>query len=262
MHLDLAGIACSAGSACSDRRGRAVARADRDGRRRASWRWRRCASAWARSTTDDIDRPAWRSSSPPSSTRCASWPAPPPDVRRTGWRPRAGGHVRRGGFLGRRRAARRAGLRRHRRHDEAVLLRRRRPRPALLLARLDRRRATRSRTRSASRTTSSISRTASARRDRELRDEYARGRTPIPCVRCNSFTKFRDLLAHADALDCDWIATGHYAVRATASCYRGARSGQGPELFPLGHRPRGGAPHAHAGGRAHQARDPRAAPAR
>ena len=28
--------------------------------------------------------------------------------------------------------------------------------------------------------------------------EYAAGRTPIPCVRCNSFTKFRDLLAHAD----------------------------------------------------------------
>ena len=33
--------------------------------------------------------------------------------------------------------------------------------------------------------------------------EYSRGRTPIPCVRCNSFTKFRDLLAHADALGCD-----------------------------------------------------------
>src|SRR5437762_2383674 len=29
--------------------------------------------------------------------------------------------------------------------------------------------------------------------------EYARGRTPIPCVRCNSFTKFRDFLYHADA---------------------------------------------------------------
>jgi len=41
--------------------------------------------------------------------------------------------------------------------------------------------------------------------------EYSRGRTPIPCVRCNSFTKFRDLLAHADALSCDAIATGHYA---------------------------------------------------
>ncbi len=41
--------------------------------------------------------------------------------------------------------------------------------------------------------------------------EYARGRTPIPCVRCNTFTKFRDLLVKADAIDAYWIATGHYA---------------------------------------------------
>ncbi len=46
--------------------------------------------------------------------------------------------------------------------------------------------------------------------------EYAAGRTPIPCVRCNSFTKFRDLLGRADTLDCDYMATGHYArVRRT-----------------------------------------------
>lgn len=51
--------------------------------------------------------------------------------------------------------------------------------------------------------------------------EYSRGRTPIPCVRCNSFTKFRDLLAHADALDCGHIATGHYAVAREGALYRG-----------------------------------------
>jgi tRNA-specific 2-thiouridylase len=51
--------------------------------------------------------------------------------------------------------------------------------------------------------------------------EYSRGRTPIPCVRCNSFTKFRDLLAHADALDCRHIATGHYAVARDGALYRG-----------------------------------------
>jgi tRNA-specific 2-thiouridylase len=51
--------------------------------------------------------------------------------------------------------------------------------------------------------------------------EYARGRTPIPCVRCNSFTKFRDLLAHADALGCDAIATGHYAVARDGALFRG-----------------------------------------
>lgn len=40
--------------------------------------------------------------------------------------------------------------------------------------------------------------------------EYARGRTPIPCVRCNTFTKFRDLLRTADEIDAPWLATGHY----------------------------------------------------
>ena len=51
--------------------------------------------------------------------------------------------------------------------------------------------------------------------------EYELGRTPIPCVRCNSFTKFRDLLAHADALDCEYIATGHYAVSRDGQLFRG-----------------------------------------
>jgi tRNA-specific 2-thiouridylase len=51
--------------------------------------------------------------------------------------------------------------------------------------------------------------------------EYARGRTPIPCVRCNSFTKFRDFLYHADALDCDAIATGHYAIARDGALFRG-----------------------------------------
>jgi tRNA-uridine 2-sulfurtransferase len=46
---------------------------------------------------------------------------------------------------------------------------------------------------------------------RDFVDEYARGRTPIPCVRCNTFTKFRDLVRKADAIDARWIATGHYA---------------------------------------------------
>lgn len=41
--------------------------------------------------------------------------------------------------------------------------------------------------------------------------EYAAGRTPIPCVRCNSFTKFQDLIHRADLLGCEYLATGHYA---------------------------------------------------
>ena len=51
--------------------------------------------------------------------------------------------------------------------------------------------------------------------------EYGRGRTPIPCVRCNSFTKFRDFLYHADALECDAIATGHYAIAKEGALFRG-----------------------------------------
>jgi tRNA-specific 2-thiouridylase len=41
--------------------------------------------------------------------------------------------------------------------------------------------------------------------------EYAAGRTPNPCVRCNSNTKIPDLLRRGRLLGCDWIATGHYA---------------------------------------------------
>jgi len=55
---------------------------------------------------------------------------------------------------------------------------------------------------------------------RNFVDEYARGRTPIPCVRCNSFTKFRDLLAYADSLGCAYIATGHYAVAEHGGLWR------------------------------------------
>ena len=42
-------------------------------------------------------------------------------------------------------------------------------------------------------------------------DEYLAGRTPNPCVLCNTHIKWRALLKRADALDCEFIATGHYA---------------------------------------------------
>lgn len=64
--------------------------------------------------------------------------------------------------------------------------------------------------------------------------EYSRGRTPIPCVRCNSFTKFRDLLAHADALECDYIATGHYAVARDGALYRGEDPAKDQSYFLWG----------------------------
>jgi tRNA-specific 2-thiouridylase len=42
-------------------------------------------------------------------------------------------------------------------------------------------------------------------------DEYLAGRTPNPCVLCNTHIKWRALLKRADALGCEFIATGHYA---------------------------------------------------
>ena len=42
---------------------------------------------------------------------------------------------------------------------------------------------------------------------------YARGETPIPCVRCNERVKFADVLAVAQDLGADALATGHYVRR-------------------------------------------------
>ncbi len=41
--------------------------------------------------------------------------------------------------------------------------------------------------------------------------EYLEGRTPNPCVLCNTHIKWDALLRRADSLDCEFIATGHYA---------------------------------------------------
>ncbi len=42
-------------------------------------------------------------------------------------------------------------------------------------------------------------------------DEYMSGRTPNPCVLCNTHIKWAALMRRADALECESIATGHYA---------------------------------------------------
>ena len=41
--------------------------------------------------------------------------------------------------------------------------------------------------------------------------EYARGRTPNPCVSCNNFVKLGTLVQYADRLNARYVATGHYA---------------------------------------------------
>ena len=42
-------------------------------------------------------------------------------------------------------------------------------------------------------------------------DEYIAGRTPNPCVLCNTHIKWEALMKRANKLDCEFIATGHYA---------------------------------------------------
>ena len=64
--------------------------------------------------------------------------------------------------------------------------------------------------------------------------EYAAGRTPIPCVRCNTFTKFRDLVKKADSIDARWIATGHYARVIDGELHRGRDDNKDQTYFLWG----------------------------
>jgi tRNA-specific 2-thiouridylase len=57
---------------------------------------------------------------------------------------------------------------------------------------------------------------------RDFADSYARGETPIPCIRCNQTVKFHDLVALARDLGAEALATGHYARRVEGP--------EGPEL--------------------------------
>ncbi len=43
--------------------------------------------------------------------------------------------------------------------------------------------------------------------------EYLSGRTPNPCVQCNNWLKFGELMRRAESFDCEFVATGHYARR-------------------------------------------------
>lgn len=41
--------------------------------------------------------------------------------------------------------------------------------------------------------------------------DYLEGKTPLPCVNCNTYLKFDHLVRKMKELDCDYLATGHYA---------------------------------------------------
>jgi tRNA-uridine 2-sulfurtransferase len=72
-------------------------------------------------------------------------------------------------------------------------------------------------------------------------DSYARGRTPVPCVACNTDLKFGSLLGRARAWDAVAVATGHYARverdaasgRYTLRRARDRRKDQSDFLWPL-----------------------------
>ena len=52
-------------------------------------------------------------------------------------------------------------------------------------------------------------------------DEYTKGRTPNPCVVCNTWLKFGKLWSYGKQLDADFIATGHYVQMKDGHVHRG-----------------------------------------
>ena len=70
-------------------------------------------------------------------------------------------------------------------------------------------------------------------------DEYAAGRTPVPCSLCNQGVKFTDLIAFARELGADCLATGHYVRRVIggagrAQLWRGADPARDQSYFLYG----------------------------
>ena len=69
-------------------------------------------------------------------------------------------------------------------------------------------------------------------------DEYAHGRTPVPCASCNQGVKFVDLVAFARELGADCLATGHYVRRVVsggrAELHKGADPRRDQSYFLYG----------------------------
>jgi tRNA-uridine 2-sulfurtransferase len=68
--------------------------------------------------------------------------------------------------------------------------------------------------------------------------EYQAGRTPNPCVMCNEKLKFGNLWRKAEALGCDYIATGHYAIIEHPPTAAGDRGYNGRVILRKGMDPR------------------------
>jgi tRNA-specific 2-thiouridylase len=93
-------------------------------------------------------------------------------------------------------------------------------------------------------------------------EEYLAGRTPNPCILCNTHIKWAALLRRADALDCEFIATGHYAqVRRDTDTQRyivskGLDTNKGPIVCIVGLTTRKLSPHLVSCGRLPQTPNP------
>ena len=73
-------------------------------------------------------------------------------------------------------------------------------------------------------------------------DDYARGRTPVPCSLCNQGVKFTDLVDFAAELGADCLATGHYVQRIVngerVELHKGADPSRDQSYFLYGTTPR------------------------
>ena len=56
---------------------------------------------------------------------------------------------------------------------------------------------------------------------RPFTESYLRGETPNPCILCNPSVKFRQLIALADRIGAEKVATGHYARAENGALYKG-----------------------------------------
>src|SRR5690242_12232909 len=72
-------------------------------------------------------------------------------------------------------------------------------------------------------------------------DEYASGRTPNPCVRCNDWLKFGKLYEYARQIGAEYVASGHYArVMWDVGCGMSdvsSHDASGPAPHPTSHIP-------------------------
>ena len=62
-------------------------------------------------------------------------------------------------------------------------------------------------------------------------DEYLNGRTPNPCTVCNGRIKFGAMMKIVEELNCDYVATGHYATVKNGNLYRGVDNSKDQTYF-------------------------------